>query len=185
MTCIAAAVDTLGRVWMGADSAAVCGLDLTVRSDAKVFGLGFGRDRLVIGYTTSFRMGQLLRYGFQPPPLPAYDDSLLRYMVVDFVEAVRSRLKAGGFTETANGRETAGHFLVGVRGRLFGVEPDFQVGEAAGGYDAVGCGAAYAKGSLYTTADLDLTAQQRLTLALEAAERHSAGVRGPFETLST
>jgi len=182
MTCIAALVDG-GRVWMGGDSAGVSGLDLTVRSDAKVFSLGLGRDRLVIGYTTSFRMGQLLRFGFEPPPLPAYDDWLLRYMVVDFVEAVRTRLKAGGFTETANGRETAGHFLVGVRGRLFSVESDFQVAEAADGYDAVGCGAAYAKGSLHTTAGLDLPAQRRLTLALEAAERHSAGVRGPFEIL--
>jgi hypothetical protein len=57
---------------------------------------------------------------------------------------------------------------------------DFGVGELVHGYGSVGCGAAIACGSLATSEDFEVTAEERIELALEAAERHSAGVRGPM-----
>ena len=57
MTCIVGLIDGR-RVWMGGDSAGVSGLDITVRADAKVFRNG----DFLIGFTSSFRMGQLLAF---------------------------------------------------------------------------------------------------------------------------
>jgi hypothetical protein len=53
----------------------------------------------------------------------------------------------------------------------------------ADGYTAVGCGAQVAHGVLYATPSMP--PRRRLQLALEAAQRHSAGVRGPFRYIKT
>jgi ATP-dependent protease HslVU (ClpYQ) peptidase subunit len=62
MTCIVG-VNHNGNIYIGGDSAGVAGLQLQIRSDEKVFLTG----DFIMGFTTSFRMGQLLRYAFSPP----------------------------------------------------------------------------------------------------------------------
>ena len=173
MTCIAAVVAD-GRVWMGGDSAGVGGYDLVVRADRKVFRNG----PYVMGFTTSFRMGQLLQFGFEPPAPPESPRDLLRFMATAFVDAVRERLKAGGWASKSNEQESGGVFLVGVRGRLFEIGSDYQVGESLHGYAAVGCGDQIAHGALFTTEGR--LPVDRVLMALTAAERFSAGVRRPF-----
>lgn len=178
MTCVAALVDK-NTVYMGADSAGTAGLDQVVRTDPKVFLNG----EFLIGFTTSFRMGQLLRYRLKPPKFRPEEKDLYEYMVTDFVDSVRDCLKKGGYAQSDKGEEVGGCFLVGVRGRLFQIESDYQVGEVAQQYDAVGCGKAYALGALSTTETID--AENRIKLALGVAEKFSAGVRSPFVVLKT
>jgi hypothetical protein len=177
MTCIAG-LTSGGHVYLGGDSAGVSGLDLDVRADAKVFKNG----PFLFGFTTSFRMGQLLRFKFKPP---AHEEGLdtYEYMVTRFVDAVRECLKEGGYARKKDEEERGGTFLVGYRGRLFYVAGDYQVGEEACGFHAVGCGDRIALGSLYSTQGHPPRA--RVRLALEAAERFSAGVRGPFVVLTS
>lgn len=163
-----------GRVHLGGDSAGVSGLALQVRADSKVFRNG----PFVFGFTTSFRMGQLLRHSLDPPRPPSR--RLSRFMATTFVDAIRECLKAGGWAARNSDREEGGTFLVGVAGRLFEIADDYQVGERVDGYAAVGCGADVAHGALYATADLGMKPRRRLTVALAAAERFSAGVRGPY-----
>ncbi|WP_434614550.1 hypothetical protein [Azospirillum sp. B2RO_4] len=172
MTCIVGLVDG-DRVWMGGDSAGVNGLDITVRADTKVFRNG---DSL-IGFTSSFRMGQLLHYRLDVPPRE-HDIDLFRYMVVDFVDAVRNCLKDGGYAHRSNDVETGGTFMVGLEGRLFTVQSDYQVGEAVRGYHAIGCGSDYALGSLAST--IGQPPEERVLKALECAELFNGGVRAPF-----
>lgn len=172
MTCIAAIAHE-GQVFMGADSAAVGGVSLIVRADPKVFRVG----EFVIGYTTSFRMGQILRFCFQPPPIQG---DLDKYMVVAFVDAVRAAFRAAGYLQVVNGVESGGDFLVGVRGCIFEIGNDYQVGRPLLPYDAVGSGSKVAFGSLATTHGMPLDPRRRLGLALTAAELHCTGVRGPF-----
>lgn len=171
MTCIAGLVHN-GRVYIGADSAGIGGWDLTIRADEKAFTTG----PYVMGFTDSFRMGQLLRYSLTPPE-PTED--LQRFMVTAFVDAVRGCLKAGGYARKENEQESGGAFLVGVRGSLFVVCGDYQVAEPADQMAAVGCGAQVALGALYAT-QWSPEPGNRLDTALRAAERLSAGVRGPF-----
>lgn len=176
MTCIIGIIER-GAILMGADSAGVGGYSLTIRADQKVFING----PFVMGFTTSFRMGQLLRYKFNPPPHPpGMDDH--EFMVKHFVEAVRTCLKDGGFAEKKNEQESGGTFLVGYHGRLFRIESDYQVAESVHGYESCGCGDDIAKGALHVTPRL--TAKRRILAALHAAEQFSAGVRGPFSVLS-
>lgn len=172
MTCIVGVVHKRD-VWMGGDSAGVAGWSLTVRSDTKVFETG----PFLMGFTTSFRMGQLLRYSLKPPEHPKGMDTL-QFMSTLFIDAVRKCLGDGGFLTKDKGAEEGGTFLVGYRGRLFKVDSDFQVGEAADKFAAVGCGADVALGALFATRHLP--PQARVSSALQAAERFSAGVRRPF-----
>jgi hypothetical protein len=174
MTCIAGLIHD-GKVYVCADSAGVCKYDLEIRKDRKVFVNG----DFVIGFTSSFRMGQILQFAFNPPKRHP-EKSVMAYMVTDFVNAVRGALKDGGYARKESEQESAGDFLVGYAGRLFSIRNDYQVAENVSGFDSVGCGESYAKGVLFATEGQDpLT---RLTLALKCAEQHSAGVRGPFYT---
>lgn len=175
MTCVVGLVQD-GLVHLGADSAGVAGLSLTVRSDEKVFSNG----EFVFGFTSSFRMGQLLRYSLVPP---APTSELPRFMATTFIDAVRTCLKDGGYATKTSEQEWGGNFLVGVRGTLFEVGCDYQVGEPVEGFAAVGCGFNIALGALYATKRMAV--RRRLETALEASERFSAGVRGPFSYVST
>ncbi len=179
MTVIAGLVHG-GRVYIGGDSAGIANLDLTVRKDPKVFTLG----EMVVGTSWNFRPAHLMAHAFKPPPLPRRSADLMRYMVVDFINALRAVHKEHGWVQTNSGRD-AGDFnaLVGVRGRLFTIHGDYQVGEARDGWDAIGCGSSYAQGAIYATPKMK--PEPRIRLALRAAERHSAGVRGPFIVLAT
>lgn len=178
MTCIVAITD--GKtVTMGADSAGVGGYSLTPRKDPKIYEVG----DFMFGFTSSFRMGQILGYSFSPPPVPECVD-VDRYMRTSFIDAVRRALKDGGFSETQNGREHGGAFLVGFRGRVFKVESDFQVGESVFPFDACGCGEDIALGAMHSMAEHSMVAEDKIRRALSAAQAFSAGVRAPFIVVS-
>lgn len=174
MTCIVA-LKHGGKVWMGADSAGVGGYSLTVRKDRKIHRVG----PMLIGFTTSFRMGQLLGYKLSiPPHHPDVDTD--KYMVTSFVDAVRTALKDGGWVSKDKEQEQGGRFIVAYQGRIFDIDSDFQVGEPVGEFSACGCGQDIALGSLHASAKTSEPPDYRLTLALEAAQEFSAGVRAPF-----
>jgi ATP-dependent protease HslVU (ClpYQ) peptidase subunit len=173
MTCIVGLVDK-GNVYIGGDSAGVAGLSISIRGDEKVFTNG----PFIMGFTTSFRMGQLLRYKFDPPRQTAGQDDM-KYMVTDFVDAVRKCFGEGGFGKTPDkDQNKGGTFLVGYNGKLYTIDSDFQVGIPSIGYSAVGCGFDLALGAMYATKNQK--PEDRITTALEAASTFSAGVEPPF-----
>lgn len=159
---------------MGGDSAGVAGLSISIRGDEKVFSNG----PFIMGFTTSFRMGQLLRYKFDPPKQTHGKDDM-RYMVTDFIDAVRKCFTENGFGSASVG----GTFLVGYNKKLYTIDSDYQVGIPTCNYDAVGCGSDIAIGSLHTTASLKMKPEDRVRKALEAAVEFNAGVRPPFTIL--
>jgi ATP-dependent protease HslVU (ClpYQ) peptidase subunit len=177
MTCIIGVVHE-DKVYMGGDSAGVGGYSLTLRADEKVFQNG----PFLMGFTTSFRMGQLLRYSLSVPDHPCDSKGkpmdTYQYMVTIFINAVRQCLKDGGYATSEKGQEWGGTFLVGYRGRLFMIQDNYQVAESIDNFQSVGCGEEIARGALCVTPDLP--PEKRIRMALEAAERYSAGVRGPF-----
>lgn len=166
-----------GSVTIGGDSAGISGLSLTVRADTKVFHNG----AYLFGFTGSFRMGQLIHHALTPPEPKR---PLEKFMSTTFIDALRACLKEGGWARRESDREEGGTFLVGVAGRLFTVESDYQVGYTTDGYAAVGAGDEIALGALYATAGTQLPPRKRVQLALKASERFSAGVRAPFVILT-
>ena len=163
----------LFRSILGADSAGTAGYDRTIRKDRKVFTNG----ELIFGFTSSFRMGQLLEFNLSPPPINEGQEAY-NYAVKSLIPAIRDTLRSGGYTSTNNGREEGGIFLVGFRGRLFRIDSDFQVGESAINVESVGCGEAYALGAMHALKEAE--PMERLQAGLEAAATFSAGVAGPF-----
>lgn len=174
MTCIVG-ITQANSVYIGGDSAGVSGYDLRIRRDEKVFTNG----DFIFGCTSSFRMIQLLRYKLKLPERHPNTD-VMTFMSTAFIDEVRLTLKNGGFAGKANEVESGGTFLVGHAGRLFAIYDDYQVAETADGFNACGCGEAYALGSLHTTNSSDNGAVDRLNMALECASHFSAGVIGPF-----
>jgi hypothetical protein len=180
MTCIVGLVDS-GRVYLGGDSASVntTTYGLHARCGPKVFRLG----ELAIGYTTSFRMGDLLAHAFKPPKMPKKTSALDGWMVNELVESARSLFRARAYSSTRDGQEWGGEWLVGVRGRLYCVGDNFQVARPLDGLHAIGCAADLAVGVLFATKGK--ASEARVRLALKVAERRSAGVRGPFKVVRT
>jgi ATP-dependent protease HslVU (ClpYQ) peptidase subunit len=179
VTCIVGLVRD-GRVYIGGDSAGVDtsgSYDLTVRADQKVFKKG----PFLFGFTTSFRMGQLLRYASIIPDRIEENQDVMKYMVTDFIDSLRDCFKKYGFAVKKDEQESAGTFLVGYQGRLFAVYNDYQVAEASCGYEAVGSGFSMAKGALHVLAEFSHAAPEFIVhRALAAAEAHNAAVRGPY-----
>lgn len=175
MTCIVGMINN-GKVTIGADSAGVAGIDVTIRKDPKVFING----RFVIGCTSSFRMIQLLQFSLKVPKQTKKQDDY-EYMCTTFIDSVRKCFKTGGYLQKyTTGDEKGGSFLVGYNGRLFKIYDDFQVGESADDYESAGCGEDYAKGSLCTTEESNWTPEERITTALFVASQKSGGVSPPF-----
>lgn len=173
MTCIVGYVEQQ-TVFLGGDSAATDGADHQVLlTTPKVFRVG----EVLFGCTGDIRMMNLLRHSLD---IPLMKDDLDRYMNIDFVNAIRTCFKEGGYAERRDEREHGGTFLVGLRGRLFCLDEDYQISEMQHPYNAIGSGERQAMGALYAVQQVEMTPEQRLTLALEAAAFHCASVRAPF-----
>ena len=179
MTCIVGYADKINKkIIMGGDSAGVSGYDVILRQDPKVF---IKDNKFIIGFTTSFRMGQILH--FMPLDIEEQDenDDDLSFMVKKFVPAIRTLFKDHwGDMKNSDGSLTGGCFLVGYKNSLYEIESDFQVGLSHSEYGSVGCGSRYALGALKSMETLPYSARERVQRSLEIAEHFSGGVRGPF-----
>lgn len=181
MTVIAGCVEKRsGKVWIGGDSAGTddSGAMLqAIHTEPKVFTVpNRGASRMLIGFTTSWRMGQLLRYKLTLPEHPPDMDDHA-YLCVRFADTARTLFRENGIVYRDHDRDYGGQFLIGYRSRLYCFQSDFAVSERAEGYDAVGCGQAFALGAMHAS---DLDGKARVMVGLRAAECFSAGVAGPF-----
>lgn len=186
MTCIVGLVDS-GKVIIGGDSAGVRHYDITIRKDPKVGIIEVGDHRFVVGYSSSFRAGQVLLHNFRPQleHLDNTDLDTYTYMVSHFVEELRECFKNHGIARKREEIDSQGsEFLVGFRSRLFIISYDYQVGESHCGFSATGSGMIAALGSLHTTMyDSAGQGMARVKSALEAAEFLNCGVSAPFTIL--
>lgn len=179
MTCIVGYKHE-DRVYIGGDSAGVSGYSIVVRADEKVFK----KDDMIFGFTTSFRMGQIIRYCLHIPDHdPRVDD--YKYLCTDFIDALMECYKKKGYELKGKGGDTVGGtFLLGYKGNLYNIQDDFQVGKTVNNFDACGCGEQFAMGAMYILEDSNATPEDKITKALEAASYLSAGVTGPYNIVS-
>jgi ATP-dependent protease HslVU (ClpYQ) peptidase subunit len=183
MTCIVGFIDG-DKTYIGVDSLGSNGYSKTVRKDKKVFKLQDTPNAL-IGYTSSFRMGQLLMYAnnlIDKRDEPNIDH---KYIVKTFIPNIISLFENGGYSRTNNGEKSGGIFLLAYKDKLYKIESDYQVGESTDNYDACGCGDDYALGSLFTTENTNLSPIERIHKALQAASKFSCGVAPPYYIMNT
>jgi len=171
MTCIVGLKTTNGVI-LGGDSAASTWNTVRTLAYSKVFS----KDGTLYGFTGTIRMGQLLRYSFQPPARDGQE--VMAYLVTRWTDALRTTFKDAGFASKENEVERGGHFLIGYDRRLFHIEGNYQVFEASDGFDAVGSGEEYALGALHATAGEK--PMDRVRIALDAAARFTPTVAPPY-----
>jgi ATP-dependent protease HslVU (ClpYQ) peptidase subunit len=176
MTCIVAIKDGARLIFAG-DS---LGAEITtgyarLAVRPKVFSRETLGGNFLFGYTTSFRLGQLLEHDLVIP-IPERDDDTTEYLVRKFIPAARACLKEGG--------EEPGIFIVGFRSHIFEVQTDWQVTEWVDRFSAIGSGANYALGALHASEDL-IDPEEAVVVALQAASRFNAYVRPPFHVIDS
>jgi ATP-dependent protease HslVU (ClpYQ) peptidase subunit len=190
MTCIVALASEHCMV-MGGDSAGISGYDLTIRSDPKVFKVSQknGRDAL-LGFTSSFRMGQILMSLVLPEDRSRNDDrqAHLYFLITKVIPRIRKMLKDGGWAKVSNNTETGGTFLLAYRGVIYEINSDFQVGAQSAPYASIGAGSSFALGALdYIHRYMDFSQVSPADIvkqALEVSERNCVAVRGPMLIIS-
>ena len=180
MTCIVG-MRTKTGVLLGGDTQGTSNRDAVDRLDPKVFGLG--RD-MAVGFTSSYRMGQIIRFNLEPPTCPAGHDAY-PWVVREFIPAIRDVFKEHGYQHVLNERATGGTFLLAVGNRLFKVGDDFQVAERADPFDACGAGEDYALGALHALGRYEMSPHERLTEALNAANRFNVTVGDRYTFVET
>lgn len=138
MTCIVGYIENK-KVYIGGDSASVADFHIDLRQDKKVFRRG----EMIFGFTSSFRMGQILNYDFV---IPEHDErkSDFEYLCTDFVDALVDQFIDKRYAKINSNEVSGGFFLLGYKGSLYGIESDFQVSELIRPYDSCGCGSQYA-----------------------------------------
>lgn len=173
-------------VTLAGDAIGVSGYSKSVAARPKVFKktVQTTGQSIVFGYCGSFRFGQLLEFKFVVPPL-GEDDDPYEWAVCELVPSIQRLCEDGGLKPSKDNNIFEVNILVGVGGRLFSVESDLQVGEWEDSFYAIGMGEDYARGSMFSTESSDLSVEDRLTMAVEAAARFCTGVCLPVSIVST
>lgn len=178
MTCIVGLISN-SKVLMGFDRAVTMGGEERTSAMPKAARKG----QFIIGCSGSVRAANLALFEFDPPRLYEGVD-MGAYMAKDFVDSLRQVIGNAGARTKKDEVESFGCWLlVGVKERLFIVASDFSVVEVQEPYQSIGSGSSYALGALYANAHLE--PDKRILQALEAAEKFSTGVAGPFEIITT
>jgi len=185
MTCIVGYIEKKEKetvIYLGGDSAGVAGTHITLREDPKVFKKTGENGTFLIGFTSSFRMGQLLMSSKFEPPKQKENQTDLDYMITDFVDEVRKVFDKNGYMKKESGQEEGGTFIVAYKDKLYQIESDFQVGVNLAPYDACGSGEDYAKGALYSLVNFSSIKDGKKIVekALEISANFNAGVSKPF-----
>jgi len=180
MTCIVGLVDNK-IVYLGGDSAGVAAdFTRTLRRDHKVFK----KANMVFGFTTSFRMGQLLQYNLV---IPRHHSNVsdFAYLCSVFSDALIKCFTEKNYAEVKDNQIVGGTFLVGYRGKLYKIYSDFQVAHSVESYNSCGSGDLQALGALRALEPYKLSAVERIKRALATAAHFSAAVAPPFRIVKT
>lgn len=179
MTCIAGIIDSSGVGHIASDSIGSNGHTKSTYKNKKIFSKG----SMLIGYTSSYRMGQLLEHSLTLPERKV-SQTVEHYMYVDFVKAVRELLKTNGFLRVESNEESIGTFLILTDGRLFKMCGDLSLLESGDDFDACGSGEDYALAVLHTLKEQGkMTPKSMLTAAIATASKYVVSVGGDISYL--
>ncbi len=180
MTCIVG-IEHEGHVFIGGD---LQGTDVNIKvthTQPKVFRV----NGVLFGFTTSYRFGQILEHKVVPLDVPTEASEVYSWLVQSLVPQIQAALEKHDW---GNGK--CGKALIGVHDQLWNLQDDFSVFRTTPGYDAIGAGAEYALGSIYTSLlnggpKSEDGARAILATALGCAATFGPTVGPTFEIIST
>jgi len=181
MTCIIG-LEHDGNVYMGADSLSSNGWGAYYSDASKIFQIG----EYLVGVSGSWRLNQLLQYGFHWPDFEgkvSYEP--MATIVIGVIDPLRVYLKEHGYSRISENEESTpeGRILIGFRGRVYEVQSDFSVLTYDEGFSCIGSGSLYAYGAMYA-AKCDRPTN-RMTKALWAAATYDPYTSNPFTFMSS
>ena len=176
MTCtIGFITDT--HIHLGSDGMASNGHTKTTVKHPKIFQLG----ECLVGFAGSFNVQQSVQFLMSVPPVMEGIDNL-EYMITYFVPALKNAsIKGNAISERGY---LEGNLLVGFRGSLFEIQPDFSVLEVGSKYICIGSGGESAAAAMVALEGLDLEPQEKIKRALEAASSNITSVGPPYSYAS-
>jgi ATP-dependent protease HslVU (ClpYQ) peptidase subunit len=143
MTCIIAWFDNKEKkVIMAGDKTGSNGWDRDLVKEPKVFK----KKDFMLGYTSSFRMGQLLKHVWTPPKRTT-DETDDHYLYVTVVNSFKELFKENGYGKDEKNAET-GVFLFVYKDRIFEHQADCSILERETNVQSVGCGEVFARGCM-------------------------------------
>lgn len=183
MTCIVGYVDKKNDcVWIGADSLGSNSHNKTVRNDPKFFHY---TKNIIFGFTSSYRMGQLLLYSdnlFSDSKISDKSFFSHKNIVTKFIPNLVKYYKENDDDEI----DKKGTFLLGTYNKLWKIYDDFQVSESFDEFNVCGSGEEFALGALHALEKNNkMSIKEKLVTALESAERFCCTVQRPFHIINT
>lgn len=152
MTCIIAHTNGTSSFIAG-DKLGSNGFTKSVQAEPKVFekefikhnedGLTRTKEVMALGYTTSFRMGQLLNYNLNLPEQVA-GETFAQYLVLKVIPIIRQMFKEEWGSRDASQDVGGGQFIILHNHTIYEVQEDFSVLQPKTQITAVGSGTYHA-----------------------------------------
>lgn len=172
MTCIAV-VKQDGKIFMAGDRGASDDDNILALSAPKVWKIG----EYLLGYAGTMD-GERIRHNFKPP---APEKNLDKFMYSKFIKYLRTFYE-NWWVDTSKDSDFG--MIICVRGRIFEHNAiDMSLTEYQQPFLAMGSGAQYAYGSLYST-HKSKNARNRVRTAVAAAIQYSPTCMGPIDSIS-
>lgn len=176
MSCIVG-IKYKNRVYMGADSCVTETDRSLIIKDPKIFKRG----DFLIGFCGDLRPCQILKQAKFSNEI----DSISK-----LVEFIKDLFKKEGYIRRGKEHDEPivfidSEFMVAHKGRLYVISDDLSIVEdAKNNYTAIGSGANYALGVLYSNRNSKMSTRKRLIESLGASAYFDPKVSGPFKIFS-
>lgn len=178
MTCIVGMVKN-DQIYMAGDLMGSNGYTKKVYPDSKVFLNG----EFLLGYTSSFRMGQILEWNWEPP-LRQEGISDRQYMQLNVVESLRDTFATFGYGIKQGLEDLGGTFLIGYRGKLYEMQDNFSLLQNED-FVAVGSGQYHAEAVMHVLYNTEIHPFDILQEAISTAAHFTSSVSEECTLLTT
>ena len=178
MTCIIAFKDTMNNVFLIGDKCGSNGNTKDICVEPKVFH----KNGFMIGYTTSFYMGQLLKHVWEVPE--KNDSEGVDYYLHNTIrKSLINMFKINNFGEHENGYNI-GDFILIYDSRIFTVYADMQIFEHKY-LSSVGCGDVAARAAIeaYLNSGVSIQPEDMLTSTMEIVSNICCGVSKDYDII--
>ena len=179
MTLIVGLENSDGKVYIGSDNGIFGGDDKWNAHEDKVFR----KRNYLIGCAGSIRLGQIIRYHFDPPIFKS--GNIYKFLVNRFVKNLVNCIHkySPDIYSEVGAKDIDLEILLGYKGKIFTIGNDLGVyRDVANKFNVIGANGDVAKGVLFASEKLskDLHPEQRIKLAFEGTAKFTTTVVPPY-----